>query len=97
MDERFALPRWESHRHLTDEDQAQIDAINARLKPLVDSPTVRPVVVTYWADDLDRPIERFVIASQMLPSATGLIPAPGAWGHRATHITIDAPWSPTDD
>jgi hypothetical protein len=91
MSERYALPRRESVWDMATEDRARIEAINARLKLLVDGPISRPVTVTYWGS-ADRPIERLTFASQFLPSATGLMPAvygDSSWASQATHITIE--------
>jgi hypothetical protein len=91
MSERYALPRRESMWDMTVEDRARIEAINAHLKPLVDSPIGKPVTITYWGS-AERPIERLTFASQLLPSATGLMPAAydeDGWASQATHITID--------
>lgn len=91
---RYALPRRESYMAMTDEDRTRIEAINASLKQLAERPTSSPVLITYWVDDSQTPLERFVIASHVLPNATRLIPTPSEWAWRATHITIDAPeWS----
>lgn len=92
---RYALPRWESWWSMTAEDESRITAINARLRPLAEDPIARPVLITYWVDGYERPLERFVIASHMLPDATRLIPAPAdEWRYRATHITIETPEQP---
>ena len=77
-DERYLIPRNYSPEH----EAAEI-ALNARLWPIAGSPTARTVVLTYWVDGADRPLERHMVSSMLLGNYRRLIPL------AATHMTIE--------
>lgn len=47
------------------------------------------MIIAWWIDGEDVPIERVAYSSPGLPTAVQLIPWPTAWAVRATHITIE--------